>query len=370
MSNNHKNFAYSTILVAPSPASSGTTITVQPGDGSKFPDCPFNATVWPTGTQPLGSNAEIVLVTYADGDDSFVIERTQEGTIARSIIVGDQIAASITAKTLTNAEGLLPQWSPFILASGAASGLQTLATATSFSNSGSLLVFPVTIPSDMVFNQVILANSYGIVGSASTGSNTYLSQYGLYSRNGNDLSLISQSSFSIGESLNNHSVSWNYPKTTATAGWTYGGFPVAVNGSTHYSALVGGLRSVGIQFGGNVSVSGGLYWLALMSQRTPSAGASAWGLSHAGIIGQPINVINQVGSVNGIFPIGTPVSSWSAIASNITAWWGRHIVGLVNHSIASFGGTGIPSNIPLSAFSGDAAGSTVTILPTVTFVST
>ena len=248
--------------------------------------------------------------------------------------------------------------------------MQTLATGTSFSNSGSLLVFPVTIPSDIIFNQVVLANSYSIVASASTGSNTYKSQYGLFSRNGNDLSLISSSSFSIGESWNNNSVTWNYPRTTATAGWTYGGFPSAVTGSNNYMSFVGSLRSVGIHFGGDVSLSGGVYWLGIMSQRTPSAGASAFGFSMAGLIGQPINVLNQVGSVNGINPIGVPATSWSVNASHYTNWWGRHIVGLVNHTIASFGGTAIPANIPLSAFTGTSAGSTVTVLPTVTFVST
>jgi hypothetical protein len=99
----HKNFAYSTITVAPSPATSGTSLTVFTGQGGLFPAPPFNAVVWPTASNPLASNAEIVRVTAIAGD-VFTIVRTQESTTARSIILGDNIAASVTAKTLTDVE--------------------------------------------------------------------------------------------------------------------------------------------------------------------------------------------------------------------------------------------------------------------------
>ena len=103
MSDAHKNFAYSTVLTAPSPADSGTSLVVASGDGTKFPSVPFNATVWPAGAQPTTANAEIVRVTNI-ATDTFTITRTQESTSARTIVVGDQIAATVTAKTLTDAE--------------------------------------------------------------------------------------------------------------------------------------------------------------------------------------------------------------------------------------------------------------------------
>lgn len=99
----HKNLAYSTILVGPSPLLTGDTITVATGEGAYFPTPPFNATVWPTGQIPLNSNAEIVRVTAINGDE-FTITRAQEGTTAQSILVGYQIANTITAKTLTDIE--------------------------------------------------------------------------------------------------------------------------------------------------------------------------------------------------------------------------------------------------------------------------
>jgi hypothetical protein len=106
----HKNAAISVIATAPSPASSGTSLVVTAGEGARFPLPPFNATVWPPGSQPtyaagtaIGGNFEIVRVT-AVTTDTLTIVRTQENTAARVIAVGDQLAATITVKTLTDAE--------------------------------------------------------------------------------------------------------------------------------------------------------------------------------------------------------------------------------------------------------------------------
>ena len=80
---------------------------MQSGDGAKFPAVSFNATVWPAGQNPTTANAEIIRVS-AIATDTFTIAREQEGSSARTIVVGDQIAATITAKTLTDAEGSSP----------------------------------------------------------------------------------------------------------------------------------------------------------------------------------------------------------------------------------------------------------------------
>lgn len=76
---------------------------VAAGKGALFPTPPFNATVWPTAAQPLSTTAEIVRVTGVS-TDTLRIVRAQESSSARSIIVGDQIAATVTAKTLTDVE--------------------------------------------------------------------------------------------------------------------------------------------------------------------------------------------------------------------------------------------------------------------------
>jgi hypothetical protein len=103
----HANFAYSTIATAPSPATSGTSLVVAATDGAKFPAVPFNATIWPVNAQPSTTNAEIVRVT-GRSTDTLTFTRAQESSSARTIVVGDQIAATITAKTLTDVESAIP----------------------------------------------------------------------------------------------------------------------------------------------------------------------------------------------------------------------------------------------------------------------
>jgi hypothetical protein len=99
----HKNFATSLVATAPSPASSGASLVVTAADGAKFPAVPFNATIWPASSQPTTANAEIVRVTNIS-TDTLTITRAQESSSARTVVIGDQIAATITAKTLTDVE--------------------------------------------------------------------------------------------------------------------------------------------------------------------------------------------------------------------------------------------------------------------------
>lgn len=99
----HANFAYSTIATAPSPASSGTSLVVHAGDGGLFPAAPFNVIIWPFGAIPNVANSEIVRVTNVSAD-TFTIARDQEGTSPRSVVVGDQIALTITKKNITDIE--------------------------------------------------------------------------------------------------------------------------------------------------------------------------------------------------------------------------------------------------------------------------
>jgi hypothetical protein len=98
------NFPFSTIATAPSPATSGTSLVVASGDGSKFPATAvgnYNAIVCPVGVQPSTTNAEIVRVTVLSGD-TFTITRTQESSSARTIVVGDQFYLGVTAKMIAD----------------------------------------------------------------------------------------------------------------------------------------------------------------------------------------------------------------------------------------------------------------------------
>lgn len=368
---NYKNFAYSTVASAPSPATTGTSLDVASGEGTLFPAVPFNATVWPAGTQPLPTNAEIVRVTNIS-TDTLTIIREQEGTTARSITNGDQIAASVTAKTFTDVEdSYLGSWTPFYLGS-AMSGLQTLARSSGSSSTGSMIVFPVTVPTFAKFNQIIMANSLSFVTSAMGGaSNSYYSKFGIYSISGDVLNLISSNSFSIGETVNSVSLTWNYPTTTATSGYGYGSFPAGnLTTTAQIQSFVSYSRAIGLQFGGEMALSADVYWIALLSLRS-TAVSSVVGLSHAGVIGLIPNPVNSAGTVSGVNPIGINPTQWSLNNSNLTGWRGRHVMGVVtNNAIENFMGTAIPPYITISQFGGAAASATMAILPTVTFVST
>ena len=99
----HKNLAVSAVLTPPTPATTGTTLGVTAGHGARFPAVPFNATVWLSSALPDPTTAEVVRVTARSGD-TLTITRAQEGSTARTILVGDLIAATVTAKALTDVE--------------------------------------------------------------------------------------------------------------------------------------------------------------------------------------------------------------------------------------------------------------------------
>lgn len=98
---NVKDGATSTVLTAPSPATSGTSLVVQSGDGTKFPSPPFYAIVHPVNSIPTVSNAEKVLVT-AVSTDTFTIVRAQGIYTAKSIAVGWRISNAIFQEDMNN----------------------------------------------------------------------------------------------------------------------------------------------------------------------------------------------------------------------------------------------------------------------------
>lgn len=91
---NLKDYATSTVLTPPSPATSGTTIVVQSGHGTRFPAVPFMATIHPASELPTLDNAEKVEVT-ARTSDTLTVLRAQGSTTAKSIEAGWRISNSL-----------------------------------------------------------------------------------------------------------------------------------------------------------------------------------------------------------------------------------------------------------------------------------
>lgn len=89
------NLATSLVATAPSPATSGTSLVVTAGEGTRFSGFPFYAIVHPDGSYPTPGNGEIVRIT-AQATDTLTITRAQQSTTARAIAVGDRISVVLT----------------------------------------------------------------------------------------------------------------------------------------------------------------------------------------------------------------------------------------------------------------------------------
>lgn len=111
MADPHKNFAFGTVLTAPSPATSGTSLVLGSGQGALFPqpstDGAFNAVIWPASSQPSAANAEIIRCTARSTDTLGTIVRAQESSSARTVVVGDQVALVPSAKVFQDIDALI-----------------------------------------------------------------------------------------------------------------------------------------------------------------------------------------------------------------------------------------------------------------------
>lgn len=101
----HSLQATSLIVTAPSPAMSGTSLTVTASTGTIFGSLQ-NAVVCPPGVQPTLTNSEVIRITNIS-TDTFTITRAQEGSSAISIGVGYQIFNAVTPKVLTDIETIV-----------------------------------------------------------------------------------------------------------------------------------------------------------------------------------------------------------------------------------------------------------------------
>lgn len=150
----HANYAYAVVSVAPSPSGSGTTLTLAASAGAAlFPDPGargYNVTIWPEGELPLSTNAEIARVTGKVGL-VLTLQRAVEDSSARSIVSGDQIALTVTKKTVTDIEEAIPSVAGLISAINVSAGTTSNnLSALTFSNSNGV--------------------SFGLAGSVITGT--------------------------------------------------------------------------------------------------------------------------------------------------------------------------------------------------------
>lgn len=100
MASNMKDFATGIVDTAPSPATSGTSLTLQSGQGARMPATPFYAVAHPPAEMPTTDNAEKILVTNVSSD-TLTITRAQDGTTAQSIESGWRLTNALFLRDLS-----------------------------------------------------------------------------------------------------------------------------------------------------------------------------------------------------------------------------------------------------------------------------
>ena len=103
MAGNLKDFATGIVATAPSPAISGTSLTIQVGEGARMPAVPFTVTAHPASEMPTLDNAEKLLVTNITGD-VLTIVRAQGETTAKSIAAGWRVTNALFLEDLNQKE--------------------------------------------------------------------------------------------------------------------------------------------------------------------------------------------------------------------------------------------------------------------------
>lgn len=136
----YKNLAYGTVLTAPSPATSGTSLVLGSGQGAYFPqpstDGAFYITIFPISSDPTFTTAEICQVT-ARTTDTLTIVRAQKSTSARTVIVGDRVIQGIYAEDIMGSNSFVGGETP----SGTVDGSNATFTLVSTPVSGTLALY-------------------------------------------------------------------------------------------------------------------------------------------------------------------------------------------------------------------------------------
>lgn len=104
---NIENLALGYVKTAPSPATTGTSLTLETNEGARFPTtttASFYVTLMPADENPNSDNSEVVEVTDRTGD-VLTIVREQRGTTAQSVGVGWIVLNSVYKEDLDDLKG-------------------------------------------------------------------------------------------------------------------------------------------------------------------------------------------------------------------------------------------------------------------------
>lgn len=248
---------------------------------------------------------------------------------------GNNVTLSGTGNTIVVSAGAGGGGSPismYIPSLQASSTQQRMyAAGCTFNN---IEFHPFTVVEPIAFNEVRIHGSQLITTASNRGGGSYSLRYGIYSKNGDDLSLISGSSLSWCYTFDSVSATLSYPATTATSGYAYGTTTATATAQMHSVMGSVGLRHTGMQFGNTMSLSPGVYWLGI-NWGNEASGGGYWLHQECGNIA--IQHVSQV-------PLGV---NYSQISS--APYYGRMTMGLgTQTTFTNFLGTTTPPSYPVS----------------------
>lgn len=204
-------------------------------------------------------------------------------------------------------------------------------------STASMWAFPMILAQAVAFNAIQRHWSASLATTTVAASQTITRQFGLYTLNSTNLSLISSSSYSMALSQSSISGTLSYPTATSTSGYGYGTTTWAATANAQ--SLVGtvGQRIDMLQFGGNLTLAPGRYW-RVEHQRQSTVGAAA-GLSTA-------LVANVMYPWNNVAPIGASSGGLTTNASIGVRPFGV----FTSTNSAGHSGTALLGALPLSGF--------------------
>jgi len=105
----HPNAAIGVVAIAPTPPTSGATLTLQPGQGAKFGAPNVRVAIAPPNVDPiaLAAAVEFALMTDCTGDVLTLTRATEGPNGARAIQVGDLVYATPTGAVFTDLESVM-----------------------------------------------------------------------------------------------------------------------------------------------------------------------------------------------------------------------------------------------------------------------
>lgn len=252
---------------------------------------------------------------------------------ATSSLVGTNgISLSTDGSTISVFANPLNTYYPYFPASTVSQTQGAIGVTTA-----SIWAFPMILNAPVAFNAIQRHWSASLATTTVAASQTITRQFGIYSKNNTNLSLISSSSYSMALSQSSISGTLSYPTATSTSGYGYGTTTWAATANAQ--SLVGtvGQRVDFLQFGGNMTLVPGVYW-RIEHQRQATVGAAA-GLSTA-------LVANVMFPWNNVAQIGVS-SGGITTAANIGV---RPFGVFTSTNSAGHSGTALLGALPLSGF--------------------